>query len=84
MKICTASLQSQKRVDRRRGQTAVEYLLLMGAVVFVVVALKDLVLDGMFASVLPEMVASSRGEAATGGQRRGYYYVDSVSVPQEP
>lgn len=58
-----------------------EYLLLMGAVVFVVMALKKVVLEGMFAQVLPETVASTRGEAATGGRKPAGYYVGSSAMP---
>ena len=68
----------------RRGQTALEYLLLMGAVSVTVVALKNVVLDGMFAKVLPDTVGSAKGEAATGGRKLGYYYVNSTTRPEAP
>ncbi len=62
----------------------VEYLLLTGAVALTVVGLKRIVMDGMFASVLPETVSEVQGAAATGGRRVGYYYMGSATTPGGP
>lgn len=70
--------------SRKKGQTMVEYLLLTGAVALTVVAMKKVVMDGMFASVLPETVSEVQGMAASGGRRVGYYYTNSATTPGGP
>lgn len=66
-----------RKAPKKKGQTSVEYLLLMGAAVFAVVAFKKALIDGMFTKVVPETVGSVRGEAGTGGRKPAYYYLKS-------
>lgn len=74
----------KRRRPARRGQTTVEYLLLMGAVAFFVVAFKKAVLEGMLVTFLPETIEAAKGEATSGGQNLGYYVNKSRATTSAP
>ena len=68
----------------RRGQSAVEYILLLGFVATFAVLVKKTVVDRMFQTILPETVQSIRSEAIGGGRQvpgemSRYYYQSQVT-----
>ncbi|MBS1983991.1 MAG: hypothetical protein JST16_07440 [Bdellovibrionales bacterium] len=77
--------QHTRRRRKSKGQTTLEYIMLMAAAAFMVVSVKKLVLEGMFVKTLPETRDAISGEAASGGSTNpATYYSKSLSVPEAP
>ena len=58
----------------RRGQTAVEYILLIAAIAATVAFMKTRVVDGTAQRMLPGLTNTIKTEASQGGQSVDAYY----------